>query len=471
LRLLGDAGTRPWLVAVGAIGGLLVALALVGLAGLALNQRVALVTDKIGSEVDLEDEGDDLRVAIVEVRHQHRNILLADRLHPEMVADFEAAYGKLMGEEMRELEEAGPYDASYPQPDEIRASALEYYEDFRPAIDLHDTDRAAFDRASERGLERLDRLEAQAARIDALGEQRTERSLAAVERTTDASRLALIAILLGVALVGCALAYAAVRMVGILRRLYAEQQETARKLAEANQAKTDFLADASHELRTPLTVLRVNAEVGLTSDEETRREVLQEILHESDRMGRLVEDLLFLARSDSASLPLDKEPVAVEPFLADLAGRAGVLARERGATLETDLEGTGTAVLDPSRVEQAVLILVDNAAKYGEPGGPVSLISRIEGGTLCIGVSDRGPGIPEEDLPRIFERFYRVDKARVRKQGGTGLGLPIAKTIAEAHGGGIRAHSAPNRGTTMTLCLPLERAAEPTERLASGSRG
>jgi signal transduction histidine kinase len=457
-----------------AIGGLLVALALVGLAGLALNQRVATVTDDaLTYDVALEDEGDDLRAAVLELRHQHRNLVFADRLYPELVTGFEAAYTELVEEEIRELEEAGPYDASYMQPDEIRAAAREYYEDFRPAIDLHDTDREAFDRASDRGLERLDRLQEEGSRIDELGEVRTGRSLTAVEQTTNASRLALIAILAGVVLIGCALAYAAVRMVGILRRLYAEQQKYAEKLAEANQAKADFLADASHELRTPLTVLRVNAEVGLASDEETRREVLGEILHESDRMSRLVEDLLFLARSDSSSLPLAREPVAVEPFLAELAGRAGVLARERGATLRTDLEGTGTAVLDPARIEQAVLVLVDNAAKYGEPGGPVSLTSRIEGNDLCIGVADRGPGIPEEDLPRIFERFYRADKARVRKQGGTGLGLPIAKTIIEAHGGRITARSAPDQGTTMTLCLPLERANadEPAERLASGSRG
>jgi signal transduction histidine kinase len=456
VRWLKEAGTRPWLVAVAAIGGLLIALTLVGLAGLALNQRVATVTeDALEHDIELEDEGDDLRAAVLEVRHQHRNLAFADRLYPELVSDFEDAYAQLVEEEIRELEEVGAYDPSYPQPDEIRAAAREYYGEFRPSVDLRDSDRATFDRASDRGLDRLDRLQDQASRIDELGEEQTGRSLTAVEQTTNASRLALIAILLGVVLIGCALAYAAVRMVGTLRRLYAEGQETSRKLAEANQAKADFLADASHELRTPLTVLRVNAEVGLGADEKTRREVLEEILHESDRMGRLVEDLLFLARSDSSSLPLAREPVAVEPFLAELAGRASILARERGAALEADLQSAGTARLDPSRVEQAVLILVDNAAKYGEPGGRVTLTSRVEGGSLCVGVEDRGPGISEEDLPRIFERFYRVDKARVRKQGGTGLGLPIARTIAEAHGGSVTARSTPDLGTTMTLCLPL----------------
>jgi two-component system sensor histidine kinase VicK len=173
----------------------------------------------------------------------------------------------------------------------------------------------------------------------------------------------------------------------------------------------------------------------------------------------MVEELLFLARSDSASLPLDFESIAVEPLLAELAGRAEVLARERGATLEMKLEGGGLAKIDSQHIEQAVLILVDNAAKYGPPGGKITLTSSTRSGELRIGVEDRGPGIPKEELPRIFERFYRLDKARSRKMGGSGLGLPIAKTIAEAHGGRIEAVSRFGEGTKMMLCLPLRAGA------------
>ena len=228
------------------------------------------------------------------------------------------------------------------------------------------------------------------------------------------------------------------------------------KLAEASQAKTNFLADASHELRTPLTVLRGNAQIGLALDgNPDHKEILDDIVKESTRMTRMVEDLLFLARSDSASVPLEKEPISVETFLAELAERAEALARERGATLATNLSGKGEIEVDQSRAEQAVLILVDNAAKYGPQGGRITLSAETRSGRLRITVADEGPGIPEEELPRIFERFYRMDKTRSRELGGSGLGLPIAKTIAEVHGGHIEAESHVGEGTRMSIYLPL----------------
>jgi two-component system, OmpR family, sensor histidine kinase VicK len=203
-------------------------------------------------------------------------------------------------------------------------------------------------------------------------------------------------------------------------------------------------------------VLRGNAQVGLAlGSDPDHTQLFEEIVAESKRMSRMVEDLLFLARSDSASPPLEFETVAVEPILADLAGRAEVLARERGARLETRLRGRGLVKVDPQRIEQAVLILVDNAAKYSPDGSTITLTSSTGSGELRIGVEDHGHGIPKEELPRIFERFYRLDKARSRTLGGSGLGLPIAKTIVEAHGGHIEAASRPGKGTTMSLCLPL----------------
>ncbi len=166
--------------------------------------------------------------------------------------------------------------------------------------------------------------------------------------------------------------------------------------------------------------------------------------------------LLFLARSDSASLPLKSEIVSAEPFLAELAGRVEVLVRERGAKPRVkSLKGKGRLRIDPRQIEQAVLVLADNAAKYGPPGGTVALSSTTGSGELCIQVADEGPGIPEEELAHVFERFYRVDKARSRKQGGMGLGLPIAKTIVEAHGGRIEAQSRVDEGTRMRIFLPL----------------
>jgi two-component system sensor histidine kinase VicK len=177
----------------------------------------------------------------------------------------------------------------------------------------------------------------------------------------------------------------------------------------------------------------------------------------------MVEDLLFLAKSDSASPPLEFETVTVAPFLAEIAGRAEVLTRELGAELKRELEGEGFVEIDRQRIEQAVLILVDNAAKYGPSGGTVTLASLVRSGELHISVEDRGSGIPKEELTRIFERFYRLDKARSRQLGGTGLGLSIARTTVEAHGGRIEAVSRLGEGTKISLRLPLLSQPQPTE--------
>ncbi|MDQ5809496.1 MAG: cell wall metabolism sensor histidine kinase WalK [Actinomycetota bacterium] len=455
---------QPWRVAVAAVAGLLVAITIAGLVGLLLNRNVETVTNEaLRYDVQLEDEGDDLRAAVLDLRHYHRNIHFGGPWRAN-IENFENAYGKLE-EEISELEAIGVRDPDAPQPEEIRAMAEEYYERFRPAIDLYGPGpepSGAFEETSDRGLVRIDEMAQAGTELDELGEQLSEKSLAEVDRATRTARLVWLTVICGLLLVGAGLAYATVRVVNDLRRLYAEQQQTTQKLAEANRAKIDFIADVSHELRTPLTVLRGNAQVGLIMDGDgEHEEILEEIVEESKRMSRMVEDLLLLARSDSASLRLTLETVAVEPFVTELAGRAEILARERGATLETELRGEGLARLDPQRIQQAALTLVDNAAKYGQPGGKVTLSSSVRAGELRIAVEDRGPGIPGDELPRIFERFYRLDKARSRKLGGTGLGLPIAKAIVEAHGGHIEAVSRLGEGTKMTLCLPLLAESQP----------
>jgi two-component system, OmpR family, sensor histidine kinase VicK len=170
-------------------------------------------------------------------------------------------------------------------------------------------------------------------------------------------------------------------------------------------------------------------------------------------MSRMVEDLLFLARSDSDSIPLEKQMVQVERLLEELARRAEALARERDTSLQTTLSGEGRLQCDAQSIEQAVLVLVDNAAKYGKPGEPITLTSSKRQRELLIEVSDRGPGIPPEELPKIFERFYRSEGSS--RERGSGLGLAIAKTIAEAHEGSVEAQSRPGEGTRMSLRLPL----------------
>ncbi len=233
-----------------------------------------------------------------------------------------------------------------------------------------------------------------------------------------------------------------------------ERKRAEEALAREVRAKSDFLADVSHELRTPLTVIRGNAEVGLELGRGwAHADLLEEIVEESAMMSRMVEDLLFLARSDSDSLPLDLRTVPVSQLLGGLAKRAETLAREYGASLRVGLGGEGHLRCNAGRIEQAVLVLIDNAAKYGPPGGQVTLSSSTRTGELLIEAADRGPGIPPEELPRVFERFYRCKNST--GEPGSGLGLPIAKTIVKGHGGRIEAASEVGEGTRVSLRLPL----------------
>jgi len=232
-----------------------------------------------------------------------------------------------------------------------------------------------------------------------------------------------------------------------------ERKRAEEALAEAARAKAEFLAEVSHELRTPLTVIRGNAEVGLDLDRDCEHEeILREIVRASSTMSRMFEDLLFLARSESAAPPFRMEPVEAKVLLIGLARRAEALAAEHEATLYTTLSDGGLVKADPVRVEQAILALVDNAVKYGPEGQRVTLRSGSRDGELRVEVGDQGPGIPGTELPRVFERFYRLAGV---EEPGSGLGLSIAQTIAEAHGGRIEAESQPGEGTRMSLILPL----------------
>lgn len=439
---------EPWRIANVSVGGLLIAIVVAGLLGLVINERVKHVTDRaLEYDIELEDRGDDVRVAVLDVRHYHRNILFSGPSRRGS-ADFEGAYFRLR----EQISRLARVESAYPEVvrmDRLHRLADEYYSDFRPAIDAYDTNPSAFTAASDEGLAMLSELELAARDIDHFGEQRAAASLRTVDQAADTARFTLLSVLGGSVLLGMGLAYSTLSRVR-------QQQQTAQQLADALRAKNAFVADASHELRTPLTVLRANAEVALEIDPESvQSELLGEIVRESERMTHLVEDMLMLARSDSSPLPFQIEAVGLEGFFAQLVERARTLAHDRGASLELDLSATGSAEFDRSRIEQVVFILVDNAAKHGPTGGSISLGSQVQSSKLKVEVMDRGPGIPESDLPLIFERFYRVDKSRTRKEGGVGLGLAIARSIIEAHGGWIEALNRPEGGSILRFYLPM----------------
>jgi signal transduction histidine kinase len=409
--------------------------------------------------VNLEDEGDDVLATVLDVRHYHRNLLFTG---PTRVGleDFDTAMGALY-EELDELGEIVITSPDLATAQELRAMVEAYETAYRPAIELYHTDRPTFDEASDHGLEHLAAIQGEAIKLEERGEELAEAAFRSINDTTTTATLSLIAVLVGVGAAGVALSVAAVRVLREQRDLYAAQRESAAQLELALRTRTDFIADASHELRTPLTVLRGNAEVGLavSSGVDCGHEpILHEIVAESARMTRLVEDLLFLARYDAGALPLDERVIDVEPWLAEVAARAEVLARQRGASLTVSMPVQGRALMDAERVQQAILILIDNAAKFSQPGAPVSITATTAGGWLRVAVEDRGPGIPADVLPFIFERFYRGDRTRGRRSGGAGLGLSIARAIVDAHGGRIEAAPRPQGGTSMRIGIPLHEA-------------
>lgn len=216
-----------------------------------------------------------------------------------------------------------------------------------------------------------------------------------------------------------------------------------------------FAADASHELKTPLTSItgyaRILKDWGF-EDPGTARKGATRILTESERMRGLVEDLLFLARGDDEDASLDLEPNDLGAVAADAVEAARAAAGGKVVIEHLPPKEPVEAVFDEARIRQATAILLDNAVKYTPQGGVVAASVGREGDWVRLEVSDTGVGIPPEDLPRVFERFYRADPARA--PGGAGLGLSIARQIARAHGGEIEARSKPGKGSAFVLRIP-----------------
>jgi signal transduction histidine kinase len=224
-----------------------------------------------------------------------------------------------------------------------------------------------------------------------------------------------------------------------------------------------FAADVAHELRTPLTILRSQLEAvqdGLTAP---TRAVVDSLHEESLRLGRLVADLETLAAADAAAFSLDRSDVALRKLVRDvLDGFAGHLA-ERGLTLTTDLADV-TAHVDPARIRQVLTNLVSNAAKFTPRGGRVSVTLQEHDGKVELAVADTGVGIPADEQPRVFDRFFRGAETRA---GGSGIGLAVAAELVAAHGGEITLRSTPGHGSRFVVCLPASGAAPPTTFIGS----
>jgi len=234
-------------------------------------------------------------------------------------------------------------------------------------------------------------------------------------------------------------------------------REAMRPITAAFSAQRAFVADASHELRTPLTLIRTNAEVLLEADavpDPEDRALIEDIVAEAEHMGRLVADLLTLARLDAGALQLEQDTVALAAVAAATCRQMARLAARREVRIVCE-EVAPLAVLgDAGRLQQALLILLDNAVKYNREGGLVEVTVRRDGGQAALAVRDTGPGIPVDELPRLFDRFHR-GRTTAADAPGHGLGLAIARGIAAAHGGRLCVESTPGAGATFTLLLPL----------------
>ncbi|MGH3950000.1 MAG: sensor histidine kinase [Pseudonocardiaceae bacterium] len=225
--------------------------------------------------------------------------------------------------------------------------------------------------------------------------------------------------------------------------------------------RRDFVANVSHELKTPVGAMALLAEAVLDAadDPDEVRRFSTKIVNESARLGTLVTELIALSRLQGAERLPDLNVVDVDAVVTEAFSRVTLAAEAGEITVTADADSGLLVEGDRTLLVTALSNLLANAVAYSPAGSPVSISRRLVGGRVEIGVTDRGIGIAEEDQQRVFERFYRVDKARSRMTGGTGLGLAIVKHVAANHGGEVRLWSRPGTGSTFTLCIPAHRAA------------
>ncbi|HAJ57309.1 MAG TPA: PAS domain-containing sensor histidine kinase [Candidatus Omnitrophica bacterium] len=230
------------------------------------------------------------------------------------------------------------------------------------------------------------------------------------------------------------------------------------ELRRLERLRQDFVANVSHELRTPLSSIKGYAETlleGALDDKANARDFVGIIHHDSERLSKLIDDLLDLSKIESGKMKMVFLPVELQGVIRRIAAVLENQAKSKAISVSVDAPaGLPKVMADESRLSQVILNLLDNAVKYTPQGGSVKISARIDNDFVRVGVSDTGIGIPDEDVSRIFERFYRVDKARSRELGGTGLGLSIVKHIVSAHNGQVWVSSEPGKGSTFSFTIP-----------------
>jgi two-component system, OmpR family, phosphate regulon sensor histidine kinase PhoR len=223
--------------------------------------------------------------------------------------------------------------------------------------------------------------------------------------------------------------------------------------------RTDFVANASHELKTPLTSIKGFVETlleGALDDKEHAAHFLKIIQEHTDRLNNLINDLLDLSYLESKGLEIHKSPVQLKILVDNVLAGFNVPIKKRSIEAVNAISPEVAVSVDKAKIEQVFTNLIDNAVKFNKEGGSLTISAEKTSGTITLLVKDSGSGIPAKDLPRIFERFYRVDKARSREMGGTGLGLAIVKHIVELHGGTVGVESTEGLGSQFWFTLPLK---------------
>jgi heavy metal sensor kinase len=244
-----------------------------------------------------------------------------------------------------------------------------------------------------------------------------------------------------------------------LQRLSETLNSMLARLDDSVRTVRQFTADASHEFRAPVTLIRTTAELALRKDrtKEEYRQALQQVLTESEQTTQLVDSLMLLARADSGADGLNLIPMDLADAIREACRQGEKLAQAKGIELSWTASDRPLLVRgDPQALRRLFLILIDNAVKYTPPGGKVSVATEVDEGSAFVKVKDTGIGIAEQDLPHVFDRFWRADKARSREDGSMGLGLSIAKWIADRHSADVSVMSKLGGGSTFAVRIPLE---------------